>query len=302
MKPLIVAVCTLFAFNGYSKLIDKTIAIIDSEILTLSESNRTLKNVIARKNISPQIYTKNKYNTSDIVNNFFQTYIIRKNLEKLGFVISKSQVNDQISQTERNLKISRDELLQFLSTNGINYTEYFEITKATIEYNIFLARIIRPLIKITDYELKNKFSTNTKLASNTYNFNLVDFYIPKKSISQTNLKRIREDLITFQKNGNLPSYLKNLETNILNDVKEEGLSSDIKKSLVKKQVNEFSEPVMIGDAIHLFFIKKKSLVESEKFSSAKRQLEQEIFMSKSQDVIKKWLEQEKSKHYIKTYI
>ena len=190
------------------------------------------------------------------------------------------------------------ELLQFLNSNGINYTEYFEITKATIEYNIFLARIIRPLIKITDYELKNKFSTNTKLASNTYNFTLVDFYVPKKSISQANLRTIREDLIAFQKNGNLPSHLKNLETNVLNDVKEEGLSNDIKKSLLKRQINEFSEPVTIGDSIHLFFIKKKSLVESEKFSNAKRDLEQQIFMSKSQDVIKKWLEQEKSKKII----
>jgi len=60
--------------------------------------------------------------------------------------------------------------------------------------------------------------------------------------------------------------------------------------------------VTIGGDLHLFFIKKKSVVESEKFSNAKRQLEQKIFIEKSESVIKKWLEQEKTKFYIKTYL
>ena len=295
--------CALFTIKPtYSTLIDKTVAIIDKEILTLSEIQRIKNNLKARKNISPQLYSENDYDSQALINNFIRSYIIRENLKNLGFVISSEQVNSQIKQTEANLQINREQLLEFLETNNIKYDEYYQITKETIEFNIFLARIIRPLIKITDFELKNKFSNNTNLSSNTFNYNLVDFYIPKKSVTKSKLKQLRSDLIKFQKDGILPNHLKNLETNVLSDVKEEGLSADIKNSLIGKTVDEFSSPVEINEYIHLFFIKKKSIVESEKFSNNKRALEQEIFLKKSKNVIKKWLEQEQLNFHIKTYI
>jgi peptidyl-prolyl cis-trans isomerase SurA len=285
-----------------AKLIDKTIAVIDKDIITLSDAERIKINIKARQNISPQIYNKKNYKISTIVDSFIRSQIIRKNLKQLGFVISNSQVESQIKQTQSNLQVNREELLQFLSSNNITFDEYFLITKETIEFNIFLARIIKPLIKITDYELKNEFSKNTKLSSNTFNYTLVDFYVKKSSIPKSKIKSMRSDLIAFKKDGILPTYLKNLETNVLTDVKEDGLSLDIRKSLSTKTIEEFSNPVEINEYFHLFFIKKKSIVESEKFSNTKRELEQKIFLAKSENVINKWIDQEKTKFYIKKYL
>lgn len=302
MKISLTIFALIFAINSKAKLIDKTIAIVDKEILTLSDISKIRSNIKARKNISPQIYSKAQYTNKDLVENFIRSQIIRKNLEQLGFVISNSQVESQIQQTETNLQVNREELLQFLSSNNISFDEYFSITKETIEFNIFLARIIKPLIKITDFELKNEFSKNSKISTNTFNYNLVDFYVNKKSVTSNRLKTIRNDLMKFQKDGVLPNYLKNLETSVLNDVKEEGLSSNIKSALKGISLEEFSEPVEINGYVHLFYVKKKSIVESEKFSNSKRNLEQKIFLMKSENVIKNWLVQEKNKFHIKTYL
>ena len=286
----------------HAKLIDKTLVVLDKELFTLSDAKQILNNINARKNISPQLYNKNDYQIKDIADDFIRTQIIRKNLDQLGFVISDAQVESQIKQTEANLHVNREELLQFLKTNNISFDEYFQLTKETIEFNIFLARIIKPLIKITDFELKNEFTKNGTNSSNTYSFTLVDFSIKKNLIDEAKLAQIRQDLIKFQKDGLLPQHLKNLETNVLNDVKEDGLSLDIKSSLVGKSVEEFSTPVAIGDNLHLFFIKKKSIVESEQYTNSKMQIEQKIFLEKSENVINKWLDQEKTKFYIKTYL
>lgn len=286
----------------HAKLIDKTLVVLDKELFTLSDAKQILNNINARKNISPQLYNKNDYQVKDIADDFIRTQIIRKNLDQLGFVISDAQVESQIKQTEANLHVNREELLQFLKTNNISFDEYFQLTKETIEFNIFLARIIKPLIKITDFELKNEFTKNGTNSSNTYSFTLVDFSIKKNLIDEAKLAQIRQDLIKFQKDGLLPQHLKNLETNVLNDVKEDGLSLDIKSSLVGKSVEEFSTPVTIGDNLHLFFIKKKSIVESEQYTNSKMQIEQKIFLEKSENVINKWLDQEKTKFYIKTYL
>ena len=50
------------------------------------------------------------------------------------------------------------------------------------------------------------------------------------------------------------------------------------------QEGEFSAPVLIGGKYHAFFVKKKSLVESDGFLRAKRQLADFLFAEKSATV------------------
>ena len=100
MKISVITIIIVLSFNLQAKLLDKTIAIVDKEIFTLSDAQKIKSNIKARKNISPQIYSKSSYTNKEIVQKFIRTQIIRKNLEKLGFVISNSQVEAQIKQTE----------------------------------------------------------------------------------------------------------------------------------------------------------------------------------------------------------
>ena len=293
MKYLLITL--LLVEIAHAKILNKIVANVEGNPLTLIEAKRSLQTSKAKRNISPQIYKRSFKNIKDVVDLFIRTQLIRKKLKEIGYLISDDQVESQIKSTETRLGLNRNQLNQFLKENNLTFDEYFETTRESIEYNIFLGRIIRPLVKISENELVEKYKDISKADSITYQYDLVDFYISSKVIKN---KPVLSDLKKFKSNGFLPDYLSQIKTNVISEVKEEGLSSEIKKSLRGIKENEFSAPVTLGEDTHYFFVKKKFLIESEYFRKQKPILEQSLFEIKSKKVIKDWVTKQKKNHYI----
>lgn len=277
-------------------------AVYDDQIITLSQIQRIQDNVLARKNISPMLYRKNNYSNQDLINLTIRSFLIREKLSKIGYVISDDQVESQIKSTEERLKLTRESLLEFLEGNNLTFEEYFEITRNTIEFNIFISKVIYPLISITEQEVKNFFyKENISNKTLSFQYSLVDFYIDRKKVTKNMLNNFQTVLKQFQIDGTLPKDFADIETNILGEVNEDGLTALLKNVLKSTNEGSFSIPVLIGDDYHVFFVKKKDLTESHLFQKAKENIKLKLYESLSKKVTSLWLEREKNKHYIRYF-
>ena len=292
----------VFSNIALAEELDKIIAVFNNNVLTKSEAARAIKNIPAKKNIAPYLFKKDKFYQKDIIEYFFNKYSIRSKLQSLGYKIEKPQVEAQVNGMATRLNLSKEDLLKFLEQNNLNYSEYFELTKESIEYNIFVSKIISPLIKVTDQEMKNLFIQKYKKKNiSTYNLNLVNFSIAKSALTKQQKKNLVNDLLQFQKNGILPPHLKGIQTNLIEDVKEEGLNNKFQESVKGVPENNFSKLVLLADNYHIFFIKKRQVIDSNEFLQAKQALYREIFDQKSASVITSWLKKEREKHFSKTF-
>jgi peptidyl-prolyl cis-trans isomerase SurA len=283
---------------AFTKVLNKILANVENSSLTLLEANREIKTYSSKKTISPQLYKRSKVTLEEVVNSFIKRNIIRLKLKEVGYEITNDQVESQIKSTESRLGLGRKELLSFLKSNGLTFNEYFETTRESIEYNIFLGKIIKPLVKITEQEIIQKYKENSNNDSLTYEYGLVDFYIETKKINKISSKTLHRDLTNFKKNGILPVYLQEIKTNVIKQVSEENLSKKIKEKVKVTKKNKFTKPIAISGVTHLFFIKEKKLIESAKFRNQKPLLSQMIFEKKSGNVIKAWVNQNKKNFYI----
>lgn len=301
MRYILLLTLTFLSMSSHGKLLDKISAVFEDQIITSSMIKRVKSNLRARKSISPVIYNKVKYTDREIINLIFQKFLVRNHLEQMGYVISNDQVEGQIKNTEKRLNLTRDSLLNFLRGNNMKFKEYFEITRETIEYmQLFIPRVLNPLISITDQEIKNRFfKENSKDKSLSFKYSLVDFSISKSKISKKDLKEFKQALINQQKSGILPEKYKNISINILDDITEDGLTKSLKKELQKSEEGSFSNAVSLNNDYHLFFVKKKDLVESEKFLKEKNNIKGKIHQEKLLVLSKSWFERELSKHFIK---
>ena len=288
----------LFTENASARLLNKVLANVENESLTLLEAERARKTYQNKKTISPQIYNEKNADLSLIVDLFVRRNIIRLKLKEIGYEINDKQVEAQIRTTEKRLGLGRDDLLSFLESNGLTFEEYFETTRESIEYNIFLGKVIKPLVKITDQEVLKKYKEISKSDSLTYKYDLVDFFINDKLIKNIDKNIIIRDLNLFKKNGVLPEYLSTIENSLIKDVNEENLSKVIKNAVRKTPKNKFSKQVNINGVVHFFFIKDKKLIESEKFRKQKPIINQIIFEQKSKEVIKSWITQKRNNYFI----
>ncbi|WP_127715433.1 hypothetical protein [Halobacteriovorax sp. HLS] len=302
MKHLILALTILSTINIQAKLLDKTVAIFNSTVITLSQVKRIQDNLPSRKNISPIIYQRTNLTKEEIVDLMIERLIIREKLNEIGYVRNDDQVESEILSIEKRLGLNREQLLSFLESNNMSFDEYFEIIRETIELNIFNGRIVRPLLSVTEQEIKNHYYKTSNDKTLAFKYTLVDFSLGEDKMKKGMLKNFSKVLEKFQVNGILPKNYESIETNVLGDITEDGLTDALKKALKSTEEGKFSTPVKLGDTYHVFFVKKKDLVESQLFLNVKERIKGELMSLQAVSVTELWFKRERSKHYIRNYI
>jgi peptidyl-prolyl cis-trans isomerase SurA len=285
------------------KLLDKIVAVVNTRVISLSEINRLQDTLEARKEVSPMIYTEQKYSQKELLDIMIRTFIIRDKINAQGYVINDDAVESRIKMTEERLGLKRADLLQFLKGKGLTYEEYFEVIRETMEFNIFAQRIIAPLISVTEQEIKNEFyrrnQTNNALS---FKYNLVDFYIPEDQLVDKNENKFLAVLKDYQLTGKLPEEYRSLESNNLENLNEDAISKELATTLKTTAEGSFSKPVSISNHLHVFYVQKKDLVESQNYLKFKDQIQNDIFMSKGKAVTSNWFNREYSNYYIKNLL
>jgi len=292
----------LYPSEVNATVLDKILAVINDNVITLSMVKRVKNTISARAEILPLVYQNKKYTNKDIVNIMIQRILIREKIEELRYIVSDDQVESQIKSREKMLGVTRDALLEFLRSKGVTFDEYFELTRETIEYNIFASRIITPLISISDQEIKNRFfkeNINNKTLS--FKYSLVDFSLDKKLFTKKMLKNFKSVLIKFQKTGVLPEAYSKVSTNKLDDITEDGLTKELRDLLKRTDEGKFSDRTLLYDQQHIFFVKKKDLVESEQYLRSKDVIKNKITSERMGQVTDLWYKRESNKHYVKLF-
>jgi peptidyl-prolyl cis-trans isomerase SurA len=285
------------------KLLDKIVAVINTRVISLSELNRVQDTLDARREVSGIIYTEKEYTPKKLLDILLRGYIIRDKINAQGYVINDDAVESRIKMTEERLGLRRADLLNFLKQKNLTYEEYFELIRETMEYNVFASRIIAPLITVTEQEVKNNFykrqSSNNALA---FKYNLVDFYIKEDSLVDKDQKKFFEVIKDYQLTGKLPADYSGLESNNLENLNEDGLSKEIAGVLKNASEGSFSQAINLNGYLHTFYVQKKDLVESQEFTKAKEQIQNEIFTEKGKSVSMHWFDREYSNYYIKNLL
>jgi peptidyl-prolyl cis-trans isomerase SurA len=298
-KLLLIILINFISLTSESKILDMVAGVINDKTFTLSEIKRISKTLDSRIEIAPFIFDQKEYTDKDILKVLQRIYIVKDKLSELGFVVSDDSVESRIVETEKRLGLRRDELLKFLETKGLTFNEYFELIRNATEFNIFNSRIILPLVNITEQEIKNEYyKLNSSNKALSFRYNLVDFFIAENKVDKTDLGRLPYIFEEYQKTGNLPEIYKSLDTNLLDDVSDDDLPPDL--SSILKQTNEgaFSKTYTKNNIVHVFYIKKKDLTESQDYMKMKDFIYNKIYSNRSQTINQTWFSKESLNYYI----
>ena len=296
---LILLSLNLFA-NAEAKLIDKISAIVDDNIITLSQVVRVTKILPIKKNVAAMIYDKDSFTTAEIINISINKYLIRAKLTELGYSITDDQVESQIKANEKRLNVDRKSLMSFLKQQGSTFDEYFETLREAIEYSYFINRVISPTIAVSEQDVKNTyFKNNIKDSRLNFKYTLIDYSIGKDVMPKLAKGQMEEVVRQYRINSNLPEAFSTLISANLDEITEEGVSAELKNLLKHTDEGAMTPVILISGQHHIFFVAKKDLVESENFTKQKDQIRDGLFEISVKAEAQLWFERERNKHYIK---
>ncbi len=289
-----------FAPITHAKLIDKIAAVVDDNIITLSQVQRLSKIIPIKKNVAGMVYSQNSYTTEELVQMSINKYLIRAKLSELGYTITDDQVEAQIKSNEQRLGVDRNSLKNFLRQQNTTYDEYFETLREAIEFSYFVNRVISPMIAISEQDVKNTFyKNNAKDSRMNFRYSLVDYAIGR-DVAPTLAKGQFEDVIKqYRINSSLPENFSTMTVNNLDAIDEEGLAPELVNLLKGTDEGALTTPIVLNNQHHVFLVAKKDLVETAAFMAQKEKIKDSLYEKavKAETVV--WFERERNKHYIK---
>lgn len=295
----IVTALFVYSFSVSATLLDKIAGVFNDQTISYSQIQRMHLNLEARQNIAPMIYQNEHYTDLEMLNKAIEKFLVRSRLEEMGYFITDDQVESQIRSTERRLGVTRRELNEFLASNNITFDEYFEIIRETIEFNIFNENIIGPLISITEQEIKNAYyEQNIDNQTVSFNYHLINYSIATSEINSSQARELRNVLEEFQQTGNLPSAYRRIRAADLGQITEDGMNDTILQVVRRTHEGEFTDPVILGDAYHVFYIKERDIVESSHFRRQRPHIQQQLYAEAFERISRLWFERQANRHYI----
>lgn len=292
---------SLFISTVDAKLLDKISAIVDDNIITLSQITRVSKILAIKRNVAPMIYDRADFSSEELLNISINKYLIRSKLSELGYSITDDQVEAQIKSNEKRLNVDRKSLMTFLKQQGTTFDEYFESLREAIEYSYFLNRVISPSISISEQDVKNTyFKKNIKDSRLNFKYTLIDYSIPKDLVPKLAKGQMEDVIKQYRINSVLPEAFSTMTSANLDEITEEGIAPELKNLLKQTDEGAITTAILLNNQHHVFYIAKKDLVESEAFTKQKESIHDTLFEAAVKNEAQIWFERERNKHYIKT--
>lgn len=286
-----------------AKTVDKIVAIVSNEILTLSDvedykkklKQGKVKDDLFEINAKELLSDQKKLIKQLVDEKILQSEIKRKNLE-----VTKEAVDEEIAKIMRKNRISKAQLKQALKQEGTNYSDYYDFIKKSMERRAIIQQSITSKVRITDEDVEQyylkKFDKNR---TNSFSYNLSHILFKNKEDADS----IYKELVSGQAFSDLAEkYSQDTDFNsggFLGVFKSGEMSKAIESAVKKISSGEFTKPVKTAAGYHIFKINSKKLIPNPDLEEKKERIKGILTQEAMKNQFRFWLDQKRKETYIR---
>ena len=288
-----------FAPTSHARLVDKTLSIVNSDLILQSDVESFRKNFNLRREIDPFIALLNFSSDSskDILG-----YLVQEKLVLQKTPATPDEVEEEINAVQRNNKIAREQLREVLRAQGVDFDRYQQLMAVSVAKRKLIDKELRPLAAVSDEEVKNYYYTDPAFLSHrgeqklVLSYSLQQLILPSATVAEEAQKRLRagED---FDSVASVLSS-KGAESTKLNSISEENLNTQIREAIKELKVGENTKPISSGSGYVILKITGIGAPKDPKFEQEKEKIRSVLFQKSILNQLKSWTEREKASAYV----
>lgn len=290
----------LYIPQANAKLVDKTVALVNSEVILLSDLQTFKKNFSLRKELDPFI---SLHNGPLGEKKEIQEYLIQEKLVLQKQPPVEEEVEEEINAVQRNNKIDRNQLKEVLRSQGVRFEDYRQLMMISVSKRKLVDRELRSLAAISDEDVKNHYYTDPSFRSTREGNKLVLTYtlqqliLPNLDLANQAQKRLNAgedfDAVTADLSP------KGAESSTLKNISEDNLNAKIRESIQGLKVGESTKPISAGSGYILLKITEIGAPKDPVFEREKERIRGLLFQKALVTQLKLWTEREKASSYVK---
>lgn len=166
---------------GFAEVVDRIVAIVNDEVISLYELNQATQPYIeqVRNSQYPQDVERQLVFEvrGKILNEMINEKLADQELKRQNISVSEKEVDSAIERIKESRAITDEELRKALATQGMTYEEYRQQTKQQILRARLVNREVRSKIVITDEDIKEYYAQHAEEYAHEKKYHLRTVYI-----------------------------------------------------------------------------------------------------------------------------
>ncbi len=306
----VVIQCAVFLFMisvvatpADARVLEKIYGVVNGETITLTEIRSYQKKLKEGGFLNDLLFSdpaerqkaleEREYLLKLLVDEKIMDYEVKKN----GLLVTEERVEKEIGTIAKRQNLSTKQLRQTLTSQGVNYAEYRDFVKKSIERRQLVEREITSKIKISEQDIVSHYlSKNNTSKTQIFEFNIAHVLLPEKAN-----EKAKEALAKLNSGT---SFEKVVETySVDDDSKTKGgqfgafksgeMIASIEKAIAPLKIGESSSIVKTPMGLHIFKVLDKKLVKDPAIERQKQAIYQQLFGQAFKEQLTFWLIQKR---------
>lgn len=309
LANLLISVVNLSLFNrAQAAMIDKISAVVNNEVVLLSDVERFERTLELRKELDPLFGLSEDVSHGSPARTKILDFLIQERLVTQTFKVSDQDVETEVQSVQRGNNLTRDQLIEFLKHRGFDFSSYFELMRVGLAKRNLLDREIRTRVNISDDDVKNYYynmAVKNESIPLEYSIQLIvvsnESYKTPAAARETAERALRsikqgESFAEIAKRfSDDPSSGQGGE---LGYFSPEQLSEPIRSAVRKLQINQSSDLLTTKDAHIIVKLLDARSSQSERFLTAKEQIREQLAKEEYKKQLIIWAERARNNAYV----
>ena len=154
---ILIALSVLWPALSRAEVVDRVVAIVNDDIITLKETEKYVPIEKKGKFVSVDEYMQG-LRLKDKMDFMIDDLLIRQQAKKLNVSVSDRDADAIVEGIKKQHLITEDDLKQQLAKEHINYKDFYDGLKSNLLRQRVLARIISPDVNVTDTDLRDYYN------------------------------------------------------------------------------------------------------------------------------------------------
>ncbi|WDP88227.1 MAG: SurA N-terminal domain-containing protein [Desulfobacter sp.] len=286
-----------------AEVVDRIVAIVNNEIITLSELNTATRsyrqNIEASQNSEERKKELISQLEKDMLQKLVENSLTVQEAEKFGIKVSDEDIDIAVENFKKANNLDEERLERGLAAEGLTMEEYRDKMKSQIRQTMLVNRAVRSKIIITDEEVaqyydahKDEFQGNTK-------YRLRNILTRKKTEMDTVMEKLKSG-VAFGDLAKVYSIGSNApEGGELGLFDISSFSEEIREAVQPLKKGEHTPVLNTGSTFQIIFVEDIESEGDNTLEQAKEKIQNILYRAQGEKLFKKWMASLKENAHIK---
>jgi parvulin-like peptidyl-prolyl isomerase len=306
---LVVAVCVFGGVLSHAEIVDKIVAVVNNEIITLSELNTQAEPFQDR--IEKGYKGKDKDRLMEetrktVLNRMVDQILIRQEAKRLGITIKDDEINSMINEMLKRRNLTMDEFKNMLARDGLSLESYREEARGHMMRSRLATREVRSKVIITEQEIGEYYKQHREEYEGRVAVKLRQILIlcpanapaEKKREVRAEMEFILARIKSGEKFEELAAKYSPGLGGELGFVEKGSMLQPVEEVAFGLKVGEMSGIIESPAGFHIIQILDKRGAGIKTFESVRHEIIEELTKEKSEKKFEEWIGELRKKSYV----